>query len=95
MTGEAPSLKRMRRNATIEEAPLQGELMLFDPASAKFFVLNETMAFVWRGCDGNASLDDIAGRLSEDFSGVDAEVALRDVQAAAGELASLGLLLDV
>lgn len=82
----------LRRNPKIEEAPLQGELMLFDPANAKFFVLNETMSFVWHACDGNLSLHDIAGRLAEEYSGVEEETARRDVESAAAELASLGLL---
>jgi hypothetical protein len=84
----------LRRNPKIEEAPLQGELMLFDPANAKFFVLNETMSYVWRACDGTASLQDIAGKLTEEYSGVEADVAQRDVETAAAELTSLGLLVD-
>jgi len=84
----------LRRNPKIEEAPLQGELMLFDPANAKFFVLNETMSYVWRACDGSVSLQEIAGRLVEDYSGVEAETAQRDVESAAAELTSLGLLVD-
>jgi hypothetical protein len=86
--------KQMRRNPAIEEAPLQTELMLFDPVQSKFFVLNPTMALVWKGCDGVASLADIAARLTEEFSGVELDVARRDVDAAAAELATLGLLVD-
>jgi hypothetical protein len=83
----------LRRNPSIEEAPLQGELMLFDPISAKFFVLNTTMAFLWRNCDGARSLADIAGALVEEYEGVDLVTAQTDVGAAAGELTTLGLLL--
>ena len=83
----------LRRNPAIEEAPLQGETMLFDPASAKFFVLNPTMAFLWSRCDGTATLTAIAGELVEEFDGVTPEMAERDVTAAATELATLGLLL--
>ena len=90
----AATTKQMRRNPAIEEAPLQDDLMLFDPAQSKFFVLNPTMAFVWKTCDGGTSLGDIATRLTEEFDGVDLEIALRDVHAAATELATLGLLLD-
>jgi Coenzyme PQQ synthesis protein D (PqqD) len=90
----APVARQMKRNPVIEEAPLQDELMLFDPGQSKFFVLNQTMAFVWRSCDGGTSLSDIATRLTEEFSGVDMENALRDVHSAAAELATLGLLLD-
>jgi coenzyme PQQ synthesis protein D (PqqD) len=90
----AATARQMRRNPKIEEAPLQNELMLFDPGQSKFFVLNQTMAFVWRSCDGGTSLGDIATRLTEEFSGVDMENALRDVHKAADELSSFGLLLD-
>src|SRR5207244_2463522 len=80
--------------AKSEHAPLQGELMLFDPVNAKFFVLNETMSYVWRACDGSVSLQEIAGRLVEEYSGVETETAQRDVDSAAAELTSLGLLVD-
>ena len=83
----------LRRNPSIEEAPLQGELMLFDPASAKFFVLNTTMAFLWRQCDGKKSLPEIATELADEFDGVDASTAAADVGTAASELSSLGLLI--
>ncbi len=82
----------LRRNPAIEEAPLQGELMLFDPASAKFFVLNTTMAFLWRQCDGTKSLPDIASALVDEFEGVDPTTAQNDLGSAATELSSLGLL---
>jgi hypothetical protein len=83
-----------RRNPKIEEAPLQDELMLFDPSSAKFFVLNGTMAYLWRSCDGSKSLNQIATALVDEFSGVTSEEAWRDIEAAAAELHSLGLLVD-
>lgn len=66
--------------------------MLFDPASAKFFVLNATMAFLWRNCDGTKSLPDIAQALVEEFDGIDQPTAQNDLDAAARELSSLGLL---
>jgi hypothetical protein len=83
-----------RRNPKIEEAPLQDELMLFDPSSAKFFVLNGTMAYLWRSSDGSKSLSQIAIALAGEFSGVSSEQASRDLEAAAAELHSLGLLVD-
>src|SRR6266849_3992653 len=58
------------RNSRVEEAPLQNDLMLFDPQTAKFYVLNGTMAFVWRNCNGK-SLNQIAESMEDEFSGVD------------------------
>jgi hypothetical protein len=82
----------VKRNPKIEEAPLQGELMLFDPASSKFFVLNRSMAFVWRQCEGDRSADQMTAALVEEFSGVDAARAASEVQQAIDSLTSLGLV---
>ena len=76
----------------MEEAPLQGELMLFDPATSRFFVLNRTMSFVWRRCDGEHTLQAMVGELASEFDGVDAGIAEQDLRSAIGELDSLGLL---
>lgn len=80
------------RNPQVEEAPLSGELMLFDPARSQFFVLNRTMAFIWRRCDGAHGLDGFLAGLQEEFEGVPAEAADADVRRALGELLSLGLV---
>jgi hypothetical protein len=82
------------RNPKIEEAPLQGELMLFDPDSAKFYVLNRTMAFVWRRCDGYHSPEAMLESLRQEFAEVDAASADKDLRAALDELVSLGLVFD-
>ena len=76
----------------MEEAPLQGELMLFDPATSRFFVLNRTMSFVWRRCDGEHTVDRMLRELASEFDGVDAERAGEELQQALSELGSLGLL---
>ena len=81
-----------RRNPGIEPAPLQDELMLYDPESKKFFVLNTTMAFLWERCDGEQSLQAIAQQLCDTFDGIDTESAAVDLRAALDEIHSLGLL---
>jgi hypothetical protein len=90
-----PADRRLRRNPQVEEAPLQGELMVFDPASSRFFVLNRTMTFVWRRCDGAHGVADMVDELRSEFSEVDRETAFGDLEKALGELASLGLLVDL
>jgi hypothetical protein len=82
----------LRRNTAIEEAPLQGELMLFNPANSQFFVLNRTMAYAWKKLDSSASLEDIAAGITETFSGVSPETALADVRKAVDNLVALGLI---
>ena len=58
------------QNPKIEEAPLQGELMLFDPETSKFYVLNRTMAFVWRRCDGSHTPEAMLEGLQREFAAV-------------------------
>jgi len=84
----------LRRNPKIEEAPLERELMLFDPESSRFYVLNRTMASIWKGCDGQTRPDAIVERLVRDFDGVEPSTAEADVRAALEDLVSKGLLVD-
>ena len=93
-TSSASDTRLYRRKPDVEEAPLQGELMLFDPASARFFVLNRTMAFVWRRCDGTHTLARMIEGLPAEFAGAPAESAPGDLARALEELLALGLLVD-
>ena len=86
--------RTLRRNPKIEEAPLQGELMLFNPATSQFFVLNRTMAYVWRHCEGAPSLGTLVDGLAAEFSGVEAGAAEADLRRAVDELVGLGLVFD-
>ena len=82
------------RNPKIEEAPLQGELMLFDPESSKFYVLNRTMTFVWRRCDGAHNAESMLAGLQREFAEVEPAAAEADLRGALAELVSLGLVVD-
>jgi hypothetical protein len=82
----------LSRNPKIEEAPLQNELMLFDPASEQFYVLNRTMAFLWKSCDGTEALPAIAERAVDAFESSDPQQVRDEFAAAAAELQRLGLL---
>ena len=84
----------LSRNPKIEEAPLQSELMLFEPVSSQFFVLNGTMAYIWRKCDGHTPVERIAEGLAAEFDGVDSSAADRDVRDAVEDLVAKGLLVD-
>ncbi len=42
-----------------------GAVMLRHPTSLRQFILNRDMALIWRQLDGNSSLNEILGRLSE------------------------------
>ena len=69
--------------------------MLFDGGDAKFFVLNQTMAFLWKNCDGTKSLADVVEGLCREFSEVEPATAEADLRKALEELLSLGLVVDV
>ena len=66
--------------------------MLFDPVTSKFFVMNRTMAFLWRQCDGERALSAIVDRLPLEFSDVDPATAEADFRKSVDELVALGLL---
>lgn len=85
--------KTLTRNRAVEEAPLQNDLMLFDPANSQFYVLNATMAFLWKHCDGTVSLSEIVERAVCDFADADPEQVRGDFGVAAEELQKLGLLI--
>lgn len=69
--------------------------MLFDPATTRFFVLNRTMTFVWRRCDGEHTLPRMAEELVTEFRGVESGAVEADLARALEELASLGLVIDL
>jgi hypothetical protein len=94
MVNAPVELAALRRNPKVEEAPLQGELMLFDSAASKFFVLNRTMAFVWRHCDGTHTFPQVVERLQHEFADVEPVSARAELEKALEDLVSLGLVVD-
>lgn len=84
-----------RHNPKIEEAPLQRELMLFDPESSQFYLLNSTMAFIWGRCHEDHSLESLMDGMMGEFEGVDLVSAESEVRQAFDDLVRLGLLVDV
>ncbi len=83
-----------RRNPQIEESPLQGELMLFDPVKSSFFVLNQTMAHVWHQCDGATGIDNLLQSVQHSFAGAESGRVATEVKSALDELLALGLVLE-
>ncbi len=86
--------RTFRRNPQVEESPLQGELMLFEPEKGRFFVLNRTMAHLWQNCAGSKSLDAIVASVPEAFSMAPREQVEVDMLQALEELIRLGLVLS-
>lgn len=52
-----------RENLVIQEVP--EEILVFDLITNKAHCLNQTAAMVWKACDGNKSVSDIATLISE------------------------------
>jgi hypothetical protein len=81
-----------RRNPKVEEAPLGADLMLFDPDKSQFYVLNQTMAYVWRNCEGERSLDRIVASVPRGFADADSHPVAAEMKAALDELLALGIV---
>jgi hypothetical protein len=81
-----------QRNTKVEEAPLGADLMLFDPVKSQFFVLNSTMAYLWRNCDGEKSLERIVESIPSEFAEVDTHPVASELKAALDELLALGMV---
>jgi hypothetical protein len=81
-----------RRNPKIEESPLQGDLMLFDPVKSQFFVLNPTMAYLWRNCDGQRGFERIVESVPQAFAETDGRQVAIEIRAALDELVAHGLI---
>jgi hypothetical protein len=85
---------RVRQNPDIESSELNGELLLFNGATNKFFVMNPTAALVWNGIKQPMSERELAARLCQSFTGTTEEQALADVQETLRNMRELGLLLE-
>lgn len=83
----------LQRNPKIEEAPLQQELMLFNPVSSQFYLLNSTMTYIWRNCEGR-TVDDLLAGIEGAFETAQARPEQDEIRTALADLMSLGLLVD-
>ncbi len=83
----------LQRNPKIEEAPLQQELMLFNPVSSQFYLLNSTMTYIWRNCEGR-TVDDLLAGIEGAFETAQTRPEQDEIRTALADLMSLGLLVD-
>ncbi len=83
------TLPRRRRDWYCEE--LDGEAVLYDATFGTTCRLNETGYFIYKACDGAASIEDIARRLTDEYD-VTLDVAERHVRSTLAELNDGGLL---
>jgi hypothetical protein len=80
------------RNVNVEEAPLQDETILLQPAAKTFCLLNRTAAFIWKEMSATYSSELIARRLRTAFEGVSTDQAVKDVRSTLQNLAALGFV---
>ena len=70
---------------------LEGEAVLLDLASGRYFGLNPVATRIWVQLNDGTSVDGVIAAIIEEFDGDPDEIA-RDVAALVEELASRGLL---
>jgi hypothetical protein len=80
------------RANNVEEAPLQDETILLQPAAKTFCLLNRTAAFIWKEMSETYSSELIARKLQTTFEGVSADQAVKDVKSTLQNLVALGFV---
>lgn len=71
---------------------LEGEAVLLDLASGRYFGLNPVGTRVWTLLDGGATVDGVVGAISAEFE-ADPDEVTRDVDELLAELMARGLLI--
>ena len=80
--------RTFRQNPRLEAAPLNEEVILFDPTTLRFFLLNRTSTFVWNLLSTPNDAEALADEICRSFDEVDSGKALDDVRAALDEMLS-------
>ncbi len=83
---------RYQRNPAVESAPMQQEVILFEPAANAFCLLNGTAAFLWERLERPATADELAEALCGHYQGVDTARASADVEKALAEFSRLAVV---
>ena len=84
-----------QRNAHVEAAPLQEEMLLFQPQTNAFCVLNRTASFLWTCLAQPTTAEQLVEELRQHFEGVAPTETLQDVQSALQQLQSLELVIPI
>jgi hypothetical protein len=73
---------RYQQNPAVETASLQDEMILLDPETNEFCILNQTAAVIWSRVAQPATSEEIAAEVSAQFAGVTEVDVLHDVEEA-------------
>jgi Coenzyme PQQ synthesis protein D (PqqD) len=79
---------------TVQALELDGDISLYDSATARAVVLNATASAVWRLLDGTRDAAAVVAALSAEY-GVAADAIRADVERTLAELAATGMLESV
>lgn len=79
---------RFEQGKNIEVAPMQGEVVLFNPGNNKFCLLNPTAVLVWNALQNPSSLDDVTAAVCNHFADADRARAQSDVETVLREMQS-------
>jgi hypothetical protein len=86
---------RFQQNPAVEAAPLEDEVILLDPETNQFCILNRTASAIWSRVAQPATSEEIAAELSTRFSEVTEGDALKDVTETLQQLVGLRLVTQV
>ncbi len=81
-----------QRGTSVEEAPMEGETLLYHKETKKFCRLNATAAFLWQCLEQPRSVEDLVAAVCYEFEGVEPDRARHDVLAAVDEMVELSVV---
>ena len=85
---------RYRQRPTVEAAPLEDGMILLDPETNQFSVLNQTASAIWVSVAQPATGEEIAAEIRERFAEVDSGV-LSHVEETLRQMVERGLITRV
>ena len=83
-----------RRRDDLLVRDLGSEMILYDPESETYHVLNPTARHIWVMIDGARAPEDVQHELSQRYRGVDPGILAKDVLRAVKDFRKKGLLDD-
>lgn len=83
----------MRRSEAAMARAVDGELVILDVPSGRYFSLNDVGALVWERLDGTANRDDLLDAITAEFA-VDRATAATDLDDLLESLREAGLVVD-
>lgn len=80
-----------KRRSDLNVRMIDGEAVVLDRNGGRVHQLNQTASFIWNQCNGQVTIEDIAGQLAHAYD-VDVEVATKDIRDAIEKFRELNLL---